>query len=102
MIPQREKEALISIALNSGAGRITVSGPTDPAGEFFGDLLDSLARRGYLYGEKRTGYWLTPLGETALADLLEEDEARTKTASRLLNQLGRECIDKLDKLQVPA
>ena len=100
MILQHEKEIMISIAMNSGPAYIMVSGSTDSASEYFCDLLDSLVERGYLTGKREEGYQLTRLGQKTVTRLMLDDEMRTKTASMQLSRLGKECIDRLEKLKL--
>ncbi len=101
MLPS-EMEIISAIALNKSVGKKLANNSIDVISEYFIHVFNSLVSRGYLKGNRVKGYQLTPMGETDLIRLLQENEARTQNALRRLKILGvdyRNCMDKLRKGQ---
>ena len=85
-----EMVILMAIAINKDAGKKLLNRPTDVTGEYIGYLYNSLVNRGYLKGNKATGYKLTSAGDEALLEFLHKNETRAKDTLQRLKQLGIE------------
>ena len=85
-----EMVILMAIAVSKDTGKKLLTSPSDVIGEYIGYLYDSLVNRGYLRGNRLTGYQLTSMGEEALLDFLHINETRAEYTIRKLQQLGIE------------
>jgi len=99
MILQSEMEILLAIALNKGASNRLLNGSIDVVSEYFFNLFNSLERRGYIKGNRLSGYKLTPIGKTTLIKLLQEKESKAKAAIKQIKQLGIDFTNKIDENQ---
>ena len=90
---------LLSIAVAGDSGKRLLKRPMDVTGEYLGYFYDSLVRRGYLRGNSSRGYQLTPKGREAIVDFLQENEARINDTIKMLQQLGIESRQKMDRLE---
>lgn len=90
---------LLAIAVARGSGKKLLTRPMDVTGEYIGYFYDSLVRRGYLQGNSSRGYRLTPKGREAILEFLQENETRINDTIKMLQQLGIESRQKMDRLE---
>ena len=93
-----EMVILMAIAVAGNSGQKLLTRPMDVTGEYIGYLYDSLVRRGYLNEHSSKRYQLTPKGRGALSEFLYENKTRVKDTIRMLQQLGIETGQEIDKL----
>ncbi len=65
---------LMSIEKTGGFSDKQLTHPIDITGKYVGYLYDSLVSRGFLQGDKTTGYHLTRKGREAIAEALTEQQ----------------------------
>ena len=65
---------LMAIDEAGGFSKTRLTRSMDVVGEYIGYLYDSLVSRGFIGGNKFTGYQLTPKGREALLKFPSEDE----------------------------
>ena len=94
-----EMVILVAIAVARDSGKELLTRPMDVTGEYIGYFYGSLVRRGYLEGNSSRGYQLTPKGRQAIFEFLQENETRVKDTIKMLQQLGIESSQKMDKLE---
>ena len=85
-----EMVILMAIAMNKDTGKKLLSRPMDVTGDYISYLYNSLVNRGYLRGNKLTGYKLTSIGTEALSEFLHRNGTMAKDTIRRLKQLGIE------------
>ena len=97
---------LAAIAVNKETGKKLLNRPMDIIGEYIGYLYDSLVKRGYLKGNRLSGYQLTSMGRGALVEFLHKNGNRAGDVGKRLRQLGIEISQKqeqkIDKLEEEA
>jgi len=95
MLPS-EMEIMLAIWLNKSISKKLANSSMDVISEYFLNILNSLARRGYVQGNRVRGYQLTPMGKTTLFKLLRQNEAIYKEVCKdwivRFEQLRMECI----------
>ena len=101
MLPS-EMVILMAIAVTGNSGKKPLTHPMDVTGEYIGYLYNSLVRRGYLTGNSSRGYQLTSKGREALFDFIHRNKTRGKDTIKMLQQLGIEIIQDVDKLEKEA
>ena len=97
-----EMVILMAIAAVRDTGKELLTRPTDVIGEYIGYLYDSLIRRGYIKGNSSRGYQLTLKGRESLFEFLHQNKTRVKDATKMLQQLGIEISQDIDKLEKEA
>ena len=97
-----EMVILMAIAAVRDTGKELLIRPTDVIGEYIGYLYDSLIRRGYIKGNSSRGYQLTLKGRESLFEFLHQNKTRVKDATKMLQQLGIEISQDIDKLEKEA
>ena len=102
MLPS-EMLILMAIAIDRKTGKKLISRPMDVTGEYIGYLYASLVNRGYLKGQKSSGYKLTSLGKEVILEFLHKNENRAKDIILRLRLIGIDLSPaeghKLDKLE---
>ena len=81
---------LMAIAINKDTGKKLLARPMDVTGEYISYLYNSLVNRGYLKGNKVTGYKLTGAGEETLLEFLHRNGTMAKDTIKRLKQVGIE------------
>ena len=98
-----EMTILMAIAINRDIGKKLLTRPMDVTGEYIGYLYNSLINRGYLRGNRLTGYQLTSKGREVLLAFLYKNETTAKDAIKRLRQLGieigQEIEQKIEKIK---
>ena len=85
-----EMVILMAIAINKDTGKKLLSRPMDVTGDYISYLYNSLVNRGYLRGNKVTGYKLTSIGAESLSEFLNRNGTMAKDTLKRLKQLGIE------------
>jgi len=67
--------------------------------EYIGYLYDSLVKRGYIKGNGLKGHQLTSEGMETLVEFLHGNKTRVKGTLNMLQQLGIEISQGIDKLE---
>ena len=70
----------------------------DATDEYISCLYNSLVRRGYLKKKILGGHQLTPQGRECFFEFLLENKTKAKAMTKMLQQLGVEASEELDKL----
>jgi len=89
---------LMAVVVAGDHGKKLLNRPMDVTGEYIGYLCYSLVRRGYLKGNSSRGYQLTSKGRETLFDFMHANESRVKGTVKMLQQLGIEIGQGIDKL----
>ena len=97
-----EMVILMAIAVTRDSGKNLLTRPTDVTGEYIGYLCSSLVRRGYLKKNSSMGYQLTLKGRETLFEFLRDNKTRVKDTVKMLQQLGVEISQEIDKLRKEA
>ena len=107
-----EKRILMDVALNRCTAKQLINHRSAHSNQFIGHSLDSLVRRGYLKKNGLNKYQLTLSGTRVLLqstpngvcdkrdllNLLNEDEAKSKSAAKKLETMQVELSRKMDTL----
>jgi len=93
-----EMVILMAIVGAGDSGKTPLMRPTDVISEYIGYLYDSLVKRGYIKGNGSRGYQLTSKGVEALFEFLRGNKTRVKDILNMLQQLGIEISQEIDKL----
>jgi len=97
-----EMVILMAIAVARDSNKKLLTRPMDVTGEYIGYLNHSLVRRGYLKENRSRGYQLTSKGRETLFEFLHKNKARVKDTIKMLQQLGIEISQPIDKLEKEA
>ena len=97
-----EMAILMAIAATRDSGKKLLTRPMDVVGEYIGYLYDSLVSRGYLKRDSSREYQLTPRGREALFEFLCKNKTGAKDTIKILQQLGIETNQQVDKLEKEA
>jgi len=92
-----EMVILMAIEVAGDSGKKLLN-PMDVTGNYISCSCESLVRRGYLKGNSSRGYQLTSAGREALFEFLLENKTRVKEMIKMLQQLGVEASEEIDKL----
>lgn len=87
MLPS-EMIILMAIAIDKNTGQKLLTRPMNVIGEYIGFLYTSLVNRGYLKGQRATGYQLTPLGRETISEFLRQNGTKAKDIVKRLQLLG--------------
>jgi len=93
-----EMVILMAIAGDGDSGKTLLMRPMDVISEYIGYLYDSLVKRGYIKGNGSRGYRLTSKGMETLVEFLHGNKTRVKGTLNMLQQLGIEISQGIDKL----
>lgn len=94
-----EMVILMAIAGDGDSGKTLLMRPMDVISEYIGYLYDSLVKRGYIKGNGSRGYQLTSKGRETLFEFLHGNKTRVKGTLNMLQQLGIEISQGIDKLE---
>ena len=97
-----EMVILMAIAGTRDFGKELLTRPMDVTGQYISCLYDSLVRRGYIKGNNSKGYQLTSEGREVLFEFLRRNKTRVKDTVRMLQKLGIEISQEVDKLEKEA
>lgn len=93
-----EMAILMAIEVARDSGKKPLTHPTDVTSGYISSLYASLVRRGYLKKNILGGYRLTSEGRETLFEFLLENRTRIKEMTKILQQLGVEASEEIDKL----
>lgn len=93
-----EMVILMAVVVAGDHGKKLLNRPMDVTGEYIGYLCHSMVRRGYLKGNSSRGYRLTSKGRETLFDFLHENKTRVRDTVKVLQQLGVEIGQGINKL----
>jgi len=110
-----EIDILIKFANNKYAFKQLIDSRMATAYPYFGYLMDSLLKRGYLNGSRVNGYQLTAKSNRAIKEHLKENErnnnkvflnlrrnhkSRVKKTIQRIDALGAMCDSKMENIQI--
>jgi len=90
---------LMAIAGGGDSGKTLLMRPMDVISEYIGYLYDSLVKRGYIKRNGSRGYRLSSKGMETLVEFLHGNKTRVKSTLNMLQQLGIEISQGIDKLE---
>ena len=93
-----EMVILMAIAVTKDSGKKLLTRSMDVTGEYIGYLYGSLVKRGYLKEDSPRVYQLTSKDRETILEFLRENKTRVKDTIDMLQQLGVEKSQEIDKL----
>jgi predicted transcriptional regulator len=97
-----EMVILMAIAVARDPNEKLLTRPMDVTGEYIGYLCSSLVKRGFISENRPKGYQLTARGIKTVFEFLSRNKDKAEDAKKMLQQLGIEISQDMDKLEKEA